>query len=441
MSFCRTINLIAKEEYAVKEDNAGENRKPAVVEYRNPGVALPVADALTEVLRSGARELLQQAVEAEVAEFITRHRELKDERERQRVVRNGYQPERSIQTGIGDVPVKAPRVRDRQGTIKFSSSILPRYLRRTRSLEELLPWLYLKGLSTGDFSAALTALLGQDAPGLSAATISRLKEVWKEEYAQWAGRNLAGKNFVYLWADGVHFGVRLEDASQCILVVIGATADGKKQLLAMSDGYRESEQSWKELLLDLKQRGLTIDPKLAVGDGALGFWKALPQVFGTTRAQRCWVHKTANVLNKLPVGQQAKAKDALHEIWMAECRVDAEQAFDHFLLSYEAKYPKATECLAKDRSTLLTFYDFPAEHWLHIRTTNPIESTFATVRLRTAKTRGCVSRAGILAMVFKLTKTAEQNWRTLKGHALLAQVVAGVRFKDGLQEGTQRIAA
>jgi len=425
----------------VGEDNRAIKKKPAVIEYRNPGVALAVRDALTEVLRSGARELLQQAVEAEVAEFITQHRELKDEGERQRVVRNGYQPERTIQTGIGDVPVKQPRVRDRGGKIKFSSNILPRYLRGTRSLEELLPWLYLKGVSTNDFATALTALLGADAPGLSAATISRLKEVWKEEQQQWSRRDLSGKNFVYLWADGVHFGVRLEDASQCILVVIGATADGKKQLLAMGDGYRESEASWQELLLDLKQRGLTIDPKLAIGDGALGFWKALPQVFGTTRAQRCWVHKTMNVLNKLPQGLQAKAKADLHEIWMAESRVDAAQAFDNFLLTYEAKYPKATECLAKDRDPLLTFYDFPAEHWLHIRTTNPIESTFATVRLRTTKTRGCVSRAGLLAMVFKLVKTAEQNWRTLKGHALLAQVIEGVKFKDGLQEGAQRIAA
>lgn len=402
---------------------------------------MPVADALTEVLRSGARELLQQAVEGEVAEFIARHRELKDERERQRVVRNGHKPERTIQTGIGDVPVKAPRVRDREGEIKFRSSILPAYLRRTRSLEELLPWLYLKGLSTGDFSTALAALLGKDARGLSAATISRLKEVWKGEYERWSKRDLAGKEYVYLWADGVHFGVRLEDASQCILVVIGATVDGKKELLAMLDGYRESAESWKELLLDLKERGLTVDPKAAVGDGALGFWKALPQVFGTTREQRCWVHKTANVLNKLPKGQQAKAKAALHEIWMAESRVAADQAFDHFLSTYEAKYPKASECLAKDREPLLTFYDFPAEHWTHLRTTNPIESTFATVRLRTTKTRGCVSRAGILAMVFKLTKSAEQRWRKLKGAAHLAQVIKGVRFKDGLQEEAQRIAA
>ncbi len=425
----------------MRDDNAVGKKKPGIIEYRNPGIALPVADPLTEVLRNGARELLQQAVAAEVAEFIGRHRELKDGQARQRIVRNGYQPEREIQTGIGDVAVKQPRVRDRRGEIKFSSSILPRYLRRTKSIEELLPWLYLKGLSTGDFSSALVALLGQDAPGLSAPTISRLKEVWQEQYERWSKRDLTNKNYVYIWVDGVHFGVRLEDASQCILVVIGAKADGKKELLAMSDGYRESEGSWKELLLDLKQRGLTIDPQLAIGDGALGFWKALPQVFGTTRAQRCWVHKTANVLNKLPKGQQAKAKEALHEIWMAECRVDAEQAFDLFLSTYEAKYPQATECLAKDRDHLLTFYGFPAEHWLHIRTTNPIESTFATVRLRTTKTRGCVSRAGILAMVFKLIKTAEQNWRTLKGHARLAQVIEGVKFKDGLQQEAHRIAA
>ena len=418
----------------MKEDN--------LVDYRNPGIALPVADALTEVLRRGAGTLLQEAVEAEVAEVIARYQTLKDERGRQRVVRNGHKPERTIQTGIGDVKVKAPRVRDRQGEIKFSSSILPAYLRRTKSIEELLPWLYLKGLSTGDFSSALTALLGQGAAGLSAATISRLKEVWKDEHQRWSKRDLAGKNFVYIWIDGVHFGVRLEDASQCILVVIGATADGKKELVAMLDGYRESAESWKELLLDLKQRGLTIDPRVAIGDGALGFWKALPQVFGTTREQRCWVHKTANVLNKLPKGQQAKAKAALHEVWMAESRAKAEQAFDRFLTTYEAKYAKAAECLVKDRQSLLTFYDFPAEHWPHLRTTNPIESTFATVRLRTAKTRGCVSRAGILAMVFKLTKTAEQGWRKLKGHARLAQVVQGVRFRDGLQEeGSQRIAA
>ena len=370
-----------------------------LVAYRNPGVALPVADPLTEVLRRGARKLLQEAIEAEAAEMIGQYQELKDEQGRQRVVGNGHLPERTIQTGIGEVAVKAPRVRDRAGELKFSSSILPPYLRRTRSLEELLPWLYLKGLSTSDFSSALTALLGKDAPGLSANTISRLKEVWKREQEQWARRSLSGKEYVYLWADGIYFGVRLEDARQCILVLIGATADGKKELLGIADGYRESEESWKELLLDLRRRGLDIDPKLATGDGSLGFWKALPQVFGTTRAQRCWKHKTANVLNYLPKGLQAKAKAQLNQISMAAGRTAADQALDHFLLSYEAKYPKATECLRKDRDVLLTFYDFPAEHWQHIRTTNPIESTFSTVRLRTNKTRGCVSRTSMLAMV------------------------------------------
>lgn len=433
MSFCRTINPITKEEYAVEEDN--------LVDYRNPGVPLPVADALTEVLRRGARELLQQAVEAEVAVMLEDCEALKDEGGRQRVVRNGYLPERKIQTGIGEVPVRAPRVRDRAGELKFSSSLLPPYLRRTRSVEELLPWLYLKGLSSSDFSGALTALLGPAAPGLSAATISRLKEVWRLEYEQWRKRNLQGKEYVYLWADGIYFGVRLEEARQCILVLIGATKDGRKELLAMIDGYRESEASWYELLLDLKERGLAADPKLAIGDGALGFWKALPKVYGNTRTQRCWKHKTANVLNKLPQGLQAKAKAELQEIWMAEDRSVAEQAYDHFLLTYAPKYPKASECLAQDREALLTFYDFPAVHWQHLRTTNPIESTFATVRLRTNKTRGCVARGGMLAMVFKLMKVAEQKWYKLKGADLLTQLLQGASFKDGILDNTHKVAA
>jgi putative transposase len=417
----------------VEEDN--------VVDYRNPGVPLPVADALTEVLRRGAKELLQQAVEAEVAEAIAQYAELKDAQGRRRVVRNGYLPERPIQTGIGEVRVKAPRVRDRGGELKFNSSLLPPYLRRTRSLDELLPWLYLKGLSSSDFSGALTALLGPAAPGLSAATICRLKEVWRLEYEQWRRRNLSDKEYVYVWADGVYFGVRLEDARQCMLVVIGATKEGRKELLGLTDGYRESEASWKDLLLDLKERGLTMDPQLAIGDGSLGFWKALPQVFGRTRTQRCWKHKSANVLNKLPKGLQAKAKADLNDIWMAETRAAAEQAFDNFLLLYEAKYPKASQCLSKDRDTLLTFYDFPALHWQHLRTTNPIESTFATVRLRTSKTRGCVSRGGMLAMVFKLTKVAEQKWYKLKGSEFLVQVTQGVRFKDGVQAKAHKVAA
>ena len=431
--FRRTINLITKEEYAVEEDN--------VVDYRNPGVPLPVADALTEVLKRGAKELLQQAIEAEVAEVVAHYEALKDEQGRQRVVRNGYLPERNIQTGIGEVAVRAPRVRDRAGELKFSSSLLPPYLRRTRSLDELLPWLYLKGLSSSDFSGALTALLGPAAPGLSAATICRLKEVWRLEYEQWRKRDLSTKEYVYVWADGIYFGVRLEDARQCMLVVIGATKEGRKELLALTDGYRESEASWKELLLDLQERGLTVDPKLAIGDGSLGFWKALPQVFGRTRTQRCWKHKTANILNKLPKALQGKAKAELNDIWMAESRAAAELACDDFLRSYEVKYPKASECLSKDRDALLTFYDFPALHWQHIRTTNPLESTFATVRLRTNKTRGCVSRGSILAMVFKLTKVAEQKWYKLKGSELLVQVTQGVSFKDGLLNQAHKVAA
>ena len=415
-----------------------------VVELKNPGVPGEVRDALTEVLRQGAQQLLAQAIETEVAEFLSQYRDQKDEAGRARVVRNGYLPPRTIQTGIGQVPVQAPRVRDRAGEIRFTSSILPPYLRRTKTLEELLPWLYLKGLSTGEFSEALTALLGRDAPGLSAGTISRLKAAWQHEHARWERRDLHHKQYVYLWVDGIHFGVRLEEANQCILVVIGATAQGQKELVALTDGFRESEESWKDVLRDLKRRGLTIDPSLAIGDGALGFWKALPQVFGKTRIQRCWVHKTVNVLNKLPKHLQPKAKSDLHQIWMAETREQAYAAFDAFLTAYEPKYPKATECLAKDKQALLAFYDFPAEHWHHIRTTNPIESTFASVRLRTAKTRGCVSRGSILSMVFKLAKSAEGRWLRLRGTELIAKLIEGVRFKNGVEvktESRQEIAA
>jgi transposase-like protein len=412
-----------------------------VFALKNPAVANEVRDALTEVLREGACTLLAQAVEAEVAEFLAQHQGEQDEAGRARMVRNGHLPERTIQTGLGQVAVKAPRVHDRSGQVRFSSSIVPRYLRRTRSIEELLPWLYLKGISTGGFSEALAALLGRDAPGLSAGTISRLKAVWQDEHAHWAQRSLAHKQYVYVWVDGIHFGVRLEAANQCILVVIGATPEGKKELVALSDGFRESEQSWKEVLMDLKQRGLQIDPKLAIGDGALGFWKALPQVYGATREQRCWVHKTANVLNKLPKHLQPKAKSDLHQIWMAETREDAHHAFASFVAVYEPKYPKAAQCLAKDKDTLLSFYDFPAEHWHHIRTSNPIESTFASVRLRTAKTRGCVSRASILSMVFKLTTSAEQRWLKLRGPERIAEVIRGVQFKNGVREDLKKIAA
>jgi transposase-like protein len=411
---------------------------------KNPAVANEVRDALTEVLQEGARSLLAQAIEAEVAEFLAQYGDKRDVAGRARLVRNGYLPERTIQTGLGDVSVKAPRVRDRAGQLRFRSSILPPYLRRTKTIEELLPWLYLKGISTGGFSEALAALLGRDAPGLSAGTISRLKAVWQAEHARWEKRSLANKRYVYLWVDGIHFGVRMEEANQCILVVMGATAEGKKELVALSDGFRESEASWKELLLDLKRRGLKIDPKLAIGDGALGFWKALPQVYGTTRPQRCWVHKTANVLNKLPKHLQAKAKSDLQQIWMAATRDDAHRAFASFVAVYAPKYPKATECLAKDQDPLLSFYDFPAEHWHHIRTSNPIESTFASVRLRTAKSRGCGSRASILSTVFKLSLSAEQRWLKLRGAELIAKVITGVQFKNGVevqQKARQEIAA
>lgn len=401
-------------------------------------------DVLTAVLREGATKLLTQAIEAEVEVYIARYADQRDRDGRRLVVRNGHKDEREIQTGIGPVKVRQPRVNDKrlddQGQrMRFTSEILPPYLRRTRSIEELIPWLYLKGISTGDFSEALVALLGPEAPGLSSSTVVRRKEVWQQEYEAWSKRPLAGKRYVYFWVDGVHFNIRLGDSGegenrQCILVLMGATPEGKKELIAVQDGYRESEQSWKELLLEVKVRGLTEGPKLATGDGALGFWKALRQVYPGTREQRCWVHKTANVLDKLPKGKQSKAKSALRDIWMAGTKAEAEKAFDLFVETYEAKYPKATECLAKDREVLLTFYDFPAEHWMHLRTTNPIESMFATVRLRTVRTKGCGSRMATLTMVFKLAESAAKHWRALNGSQLLEDVIRGVQFVDGLRK-------
>jgi transposase-like protein len=354
------------------------------------------------------------------------------------VVRNGHKPVRKILTGVGAVEVRQPRVNDRRvdpdgKRQHFESKLLPPYLRRAKSVDELIPWLYLKGISTGDMSESLAALLGPGAGGLSATNVVRLKETWTKEHETWSKRSLLDKRYVYFWVDGIHFNIRLEEDRQCILVIIGATADGKKELIAVHDGLRESEQSWKEVLLDLQSRGLEEAPELAIGDGALGFWKALPQVFGKTRAQRCWVHKTANVLNYLPRGLQGKAKAMLHEIWMAETRAAANKAFDLFAETYRAKYPKAAECLAKDRDVLLAFYDFPAEHWSHIRTTNPIESTFAGVRLRTDKTKGSGTRIACLAMVFKLAQSAENSWRTLNGSVLLPEVIQGVRFIDGVK--------
>ena len=412
----------------------------SVIKLKKPD--LFVDDPITDILRQGARKLLSQALEAEVEFFLNQYIDLKDDAGRQRMVRNGYLPEREIQSGIGAVSVQAPRVRDRQADtsqrIRFTSSILPPYLRRTRSMEELIPWLYLKGVSTGNFSDALAALVGQGAPGLSAATVSRLKTTWQQELDQWQKRDLSGKQYVYFWADGIYCNVRMDD-KQCLLVVIGATKDGVKELVALEGGFRESELSWTQLLLDLKGRGLENGPELSVGDGALGFWKALPKVYGNTRWQRCWVHKAANVLNKLPKSLQAKAKAKLHQIWMAAEKDEAERHFDDFINVYDAKYPKAAKCLKKDRDQLLTFYDFPAEHWRHIRTTNPIESTFATVRLRTDKVRGCFSVQTVVTMAFKLCECAQKRWIRLYHPQRLAEVTRGVKFVNGIEES--RIAA
>ncbi len=399
-------------------------------------------DPLTEVLRSGARALLAQAVEAEVAVFLGRHGDLKTGDGHARVVRHGHLPEREILTGIGPVAVRQPRIRDRGATagdperIRFSSALLPPYARRTKSLDVLLPLLYLRGLSTGDFQEALAALLGKDAPGLSASTISRLKEMWSDEHARWRKRDLSTRRYVYVWADGIYLQARLDDEKQCILVLIGATPEGRKELIGFTDGARESAQDWRELLLDLKDRGLVAPPRLTVADGALGFWKAVGELWPTTAGQRCWVHKTANLLNKLPKSQQPKAKRALQDIWMAATRRDAEKAFDAFLAAYVLKFEKAAACLEKDREALLAFYDFPAEHWKHLRTSNPIESTFATVRHRTIRAKGCLSNATALAMVFKLVEAAQKSWRRLDGHNQLPKIVLGARFIDGLEVAT-----
>jgi len=395
-----------------------------------------VDDSLTEVLQRGARRLLKDAVEAEVEAYLAERMHLTDERGHRAVVRNGHANPRSVVTGLGPIEVEMPRVRDRRPADqreRFSSKILPPYLRKARSVEELIPWLYLKGVSSGDFTDALQALLGENCPGLSASTVTRLVSQWQAEHAAWSQRDLTGKQYVYVWADGIHFNIRLEEDRQCILVLMGATADGRKELIAVQDGYRESEQSWASMLVGLKHRGLTIDPKLAIADGALGFWAACRKVWPATREQRCWVHKTANVLDKLPKTLQPQAKDAIHQIWMAPTREAAESAFDLFVKTYEAKYPKAVACLTKDRDELLTFYDFPAEHWVHLRTTNPIESTFATVRLRHKRTKGNGSREACLAMVHKLVLNAQRRWRRLKGHALIPDVIADVRFIDGVK--------
>jgi putative transposase len=397
------------------------------------GSASAINDPLTDLLRSGAKALIQQAVEAELQAFLSDYAKVTDLRGRQSVVRNGYLPERKIVTGVGNVAVKIPKVRDRSGGgIKFNSAVVPPYVRKAKRVEAALPWLYLRGISTGDMQDALSVLLGEEAKGLSPAVVSRLKVQWTDDYQAWNRRDLSNERYVYVWADGIYSTLRSEDDRLCLLVVIGVNELGEKRLLALSDGYRESKASWLSVLQDLQGRGLKDAPKLATGDGALGFWAALNETWPATRHQRCWVHKTANVLAALPDSIQGKAKAGLKEIWMAPARVQAEKAFDGFLRDFEAKYPKAVAVLSKDRESLLAFYDFPAEHWVHIRTTNPIESTFATIRHRTTRTKNCVSRNTLLGLVFQLTLAAEKDWRRIRGFKQLPDVIKGVRFQDGI---------
>lgn len=383
-----------------------------------------------QLLQEGARKLLQAAIENEVMDYIQFHKDRRDENGQRLVVRNGHLPEREIVSGIGAIKVRQPRVRHRDGG-RFTSAILPPFMRRTPSVDALIPVLYLKGISTGDFTEALAAILGEKASGLSATNIVRLKAGWEADYKEWSQRDLSQKRYVYWWADGVYFNVRLDEERSCVLVLIGATEDGTTELLAVVDGYRESTQSWRELLGQLKRLGLTSAPKLAIGDGSLGFWIALQEEYGPVVQQRCWVHKTANILDKMPKSVQGKAKQLIHEMYLAPTRKAALAAYDQFISSYQAKYPKATDCLEKDKEWLFSFYNFPAQHWPHLRTTNPIESTFATVRLRTHRTKGCGSRIATLTMVFKLGIEAQKHWRRLNGSELIPKVVTGVQFVDG----------
>jgi putative transposase len=409
--------------------------KDNVVELETQASA--VADgsrsAMENILFQGAQRMLQQAIENEVQEFLEAHASVRTSQDRQAVVGNGSLPARKILTGLGALQVQQPRVRDLRetGKVVFTSNILPRYLRRVPSIDALIPALYLHGISTGDFTEALAAILGPNAAGLSASNIVRLKEGWEAEYEQWTGRDLVGKRYVYLWADGIYFNVRLEDQRRCILVLMGALPDGTKELLAVIDGERESKLSWLDLLRDLKARGLTEPAAVAVGDGGLGFWAALAEEYPTTRAQRCWVHKTANVLDKFPKTLQPTAKDKIHQMYLAPTKAAALKSFDAFISLYDAKYPKACECLRKDADVLFSFYDFPAAHWQHLRTTNPIESTFATVRLRTERTKGCGSRKATLTMVWQLARAAAKGWRRLNGSELISKVIEGVVFVDG----------
>ncbi len=404
--------------------------------------------SLEDLIRRGARDLIQKAIEVEVQELLDDYENVKTLRGQRSVVRNGYLPAREVLTSVGNIEVRVPKVRDRSGMgVKFNSALVPPFVRRSPRMSAALPWLYLKGISTGDMREALAVLVGEQAKGLSANVVSRLKAEWAAEYAVWMKRDLSSRRYVYWWADGIHTGLRQEDdAKACLLVIIGVTPDGRKELVTIGDGLRESKESWLDVLRDLAAQGLPSGPLLAVGDGALGFWAALDEVFPETRRQRCWVHKTANVLNTLPKSLQAKAEAGLHEIWMAPTRAQAITAFDHFLKTYGAKYPKAVDKLVKDRDALLAFYDFPAEHWLHLRTTNPIESTFATVRHRTTRTKNCVSRSTFLGLAFKLVQEAEKSWRRIRGVERINELLAGTVFKNGVSvtdddDQQQRLAA
>ena len=392
-----------------------------------------ISDPLTDLLRSGAQQLIQHAVEAELQELLNQHSERRTEDGNAVVVRNGHLPERELQTGLGPVTVKIPKVRSKSGEpVTFRSALVPPYVRKTKSLEAALPWLYLKGISSGEMDEALKVLIGPEAKGLSASTVSRLKQIWGQEYRNWCDGPLDKDRWVYVWADGVYSGLRGEQMKLCALVVIGVNERGEKHFLAIEEGMRESTQSWREVLLKLKSRGMN-GPELAIGDGAMGFWAALEEVYPETRQQRCWMHKTMNVLNCLPKSAQAKGKQSLHDIWQAETKAEAEKAFDLFVKMYEPKYPKAAICLQKDRDEMMAFYDFPAQHWQSIRTSNPIESTFGTIRHRTRRSKGCLSRDGMLHMMFKLGQCAEKKWRRLRGFDYLTKVMTGVKFKDGVE--------
>jgi len=399
-----------------------------------------INDPLTDILRSGARRLIAQAVAAEFETFLASTADLVLADGRQQVVRHGHEPVRAIQTGIGPIEVQKPKARDRGAAagvrLRFTSNILPKWARRTKSLDALLPVLYLRGISAADFQEVLAALLGKDAPNLSPAVIARLKGEWEEEYRRWQGRELSARHYVYVWADGVYLQARMEPQAECMLVLMGATPEGQKELIGFQTGMRESAQSWKELLVDLKARGLSIAPEIAVGDGALGFWKALDEAFPATRHQRCWLHKTLNVLDKFPKSMQPQAHKDLREIWLSPNRAAAEAAMTTFAEKYAPKYDKAVECLIKDRETLLTFFDFPADHWVHLRTSNPIESVFATVRHRTVRMKGALSQDTARLMVFKQVIAASKTWRRLKGENQLPKVIQGVKFKDGIEVAT-----